>query len=168
MTPQETELADEQLDAFLTEIGVLSSPLPPEVIEKEPSFDHLLDEIFELTKIPSSPPFTPSLPKLPLEEDNKRRSYSIIWITSALLFSLLVGSSFGFFWGKGQGLRDAPIVEPQEEIIIQISSWIKELTQPLETLEPSTPVKDYSQREEIIEPIEPPTEMEMLAPTEMT
>jgi len=160
MTTPNQELGNEQLDAFLLELGVLSPPLPTETVEQDPSLDHLLDEIFELTKTPSPPPATPSLPTLPLEEEKKKRSYSLIWITATLLFGLLAGSAFGFNWAKSEGLMEKPIIEPQEEITHQISYWIKELSTIYETLEPPA--------EEVIEPIEPPTEMEVLAPTEMT
>jgi len=136
--PEQDLLGSEQLDVFLHEIGVLSSSQPhDELAEEESSLDNLLDEILELTEVPPSSPPAPSFSTFPLEKEQKRRSYSVIWITTALLFGLLAGSAFGFFWGRGQVQQvDTPIIKPQEEITLQISSWIKDLRELCQLLEP--------------------------------
>lgn len=155
-------LADEQLDALLCELGVAPSA-SSEQTKQESSIELLIEEIFEL-KPPSIPPASPALPKLPLDgEKKKKRSNSLIWITAALLIGLFAGCGFGFFWAKSEGVLDKPLVEPNEEIPTQISYWIQELTSLYEKLNPPADEKN-----EIIEPIDPPDEMETLAPSEPT
>ncbi|MCH9627592.1 MAG: hypothetical protein S4CHLAM2_12330 [Chlamydiales bacterium] len=153
------ELADEQLDALLE--ACHSAPSSSENLEKDFNLEHLVKEVMELTTPPSAPPASPALPTLPVEEKKKKRSTSTIWITATLLFGLTAGSALGVFWGKSQNVLDQPILEPQQEITGQISHWIEELQTLYNTLESSPP-------SEVIEPLEPPSEMEVIAPTELT
>lgn len=155
------ELVDEELDVLLEEFDLISSPSPEPTVEKEASFEELVEEICELTQPPSPAAESSSLPTLPLETGTKKRSNMTIWITATLLIGLFAGCAFGFFWAKNEGLLDQPIVEPQEEITTQISYWIKELNKLYETLDPPPP-------SECIEPLDPPTEHQTLAPSEMT
>lgn len=148
--PLSDQVKDARLEALLKELEDFSTPVDSEASE-------LIDEIFDLTEPASPPPETPVFPSLPLKEEKRRRSYSVVWITSTLLFGLLVGSAVGFFFGKKTGLLDKPIIEHQEQISKQISYWIKELTDLYENKVPPS---------EIIEPEKPKTEMEKLAPTE--
>lgn len=161
MTKSKQELADEQIDVFLKEIGVISPPAQAD--NEDPSFESLIEEIFE-TANPSSPsPAVPSLPVLPINGEKKnKRPRSLIWITASLLIGLFTGCTFGFFWAKSVGILDKPIVEPREEISTQISYWISELTNLYDKLEPP------ASETEIIEPLPRPDEMETLSPSEMT
>ena len=154
MTVVKEEQTEAQLDAFLQEIGVLSTPLPPQDAEKESSLDELLGEVLELIQPPPPRRAPPSLPALPAIESTKIRSYSTIWITAALLFGFVVGSGFGFFWGKTR-----PANTSEQAISHQISHWIHELDTLYNRLDPP---------HETIESFEPPTEMERLAPSEIT
>ncbi len=155
MATSEKELEIEEL---LEEVDSLCETKVP---ENEFSIEILLDEILESTDAPSPPPASPALPKLPREETKKTQSYFTIWLTSALLFGLLAGSAFGYFWAHSRGIFEKPIVEPEKEIAIQISSWIEELKKVYDSLESIPP-------EEIIEPLDPPVELEQLAPSKLT
>ncbi|MCC5832942.1 MAG: hypothetical protein JJU12_07880 [Chlamydiales bacterium] len=159
MNKSKQEFPDEQLDNFLMEFELDSTCNNAE----EPSTESLIEEILELEDSPPSSPASPSLPSLPLNEEGKKKEPRLsMWITSILLSGLLTGAVFGYLWAKSQGVLEKSIVESREEISTQISYWIRELTNLYEKLEPP-PAEN-----EIIKPLLPPEELEILAPSEMT
>lgn len=158
-TANKQELADEQLDALLEACHL--APSSPSDVTQDFNLESLVEEIMELTAPPLAPPASPSLPNLPVEEKGKKRSLFTTWTITALVFGLLIGGAVGVFLGKNQNILDTPLSEPQQEISGQISHWIEQLQTLYNTLEPPP-------SSEIIEPVEPLTEMEVIAPVEMT
>lgn len=141
-------LADEELAAFLNEIGLSSLPGggpsggsgralgETKVPKKESSLDQLIEEIFELTEVTlshSSPP--PPLPSLKAKE-KKWLSFTTprVMIFIILFWAgFLAGSLFGFIWAKS--LKSPPPTVAEQEIGNQISYWIEQLNTLYEKLE---------------------------------
>ncbi|MEZ5315427.1 MAG: hypothetical protein R3E91_04375 [Chlamydiales bacterium] len=133
MSEANQELADDQLNSLLEELGVLTPIISKEPLPETPSLDHIVKEIFELTDSP--PPFS----SLPLEKEKKKKRFSILsWVVIGILFGGCAGFTLSIFWTPHKNTSH-PIIKPDAEISEQISYWISELKTLYQQLEPTIP-----------------------------
>ncbi len=160
MTLAEQELSEEDLNSFLEEIGVSEpneEPSTGEVSEK--SAEELVEEVIHLT-LPSPPsdrfhrkPFSA------IEEKKPKRARLSLLLSLAILCGFLMGGLFGFFLGKTETFHTKP-TEKIETIHTKLFFLINELKEIYEKSE--EPMLEYDlPKEEIIEPISPPSEIKL-------
>lgn len=158
----ESNISEEELDRFLKETGIIV-----EEQEKEDPLEKLVEEIMGSVNtvpppLPASEAPDPSLLESHYEQllagptKPKRFKFPLLplFISIAFLGGILLGTPFGFYWGKTQKIDPFPF----EEIEAKISLLAKQVQEIYDKVTPTSPP------DEIIEPIEPLPESESLAP----
>jgi hypothetical protein len=144
-TQEFMDISEEEIDRLLDEVGAPAKGVKVE----ETSLENLLGQLID------SPPVSFSLPKKEVLK-RKRASLLPLALSLAVLGGFLGGSIFGFYWGKTQ--RVDPSTSSFEEMNAKLSLLITQIREMHDKLIPTLPAQ------QLIEPIEPPDEIEKLAP----
>ena len=157
-----TDISDEELDAFLeaAERGANT----PQQTTKDLSLEKILEELMEGVKPNSSQTaYEDPIPPLLLEKGlplRKKIPLLPLWLTSAFLGGIFLGSLFGFQWGKTQKVEPEIHTTEFVEIEAKLNLLLEEM-QKLRAIPPAPP----ESLQEIIEPFESPSLMELLDPS---
>jgi len=157
----DSEISEEELDTFLKEAGILNNPIEIQTKKAEP-LDNLIEEIMCSIQASNSPPISTVGEKITsvfLEKEKQKRTkfpLSPLFISIAFLGGIFLGSIFGFYWGKTQR------VEMPERSFEDIEAKVTLLVNQIQEI--SNKIVPVSLPEEIIEPMEPTTEIQKLIP----